>query len=147
MVKAYAKSDIGKAREVNQDSYYIIEDKFNSIQLFILADGMGGCNAGEVASKMAAKRGVGSLIKGTDPSFVSGRVIDIVIKTSRDLDGKIFVKKLSSSSSSACLEKNVKIRYNPNNPNQYYAQGNYTKLILGVTFTIVGLIAVVTIHS
>lgn len=53
MVKAYAKSDVGKAREINQDSYYITEDQFSDIQIFILADGMGGCNAGEVASKMA----------------------------------------------------------------------------------------------
>lgn len=53
MVKAYAKSDVGKAREINQDSYYITDNSFSEIQIFILADGMGGCNAGEVASKMA----------------------------------------------------------------------------------------------
>ena len=53
MIKAYAKSDIGKAREINEDSFYITEDPLNKIQLFILADGMGGCNAGEVASKQA----------------------------------------------------------------------------------------------
>ncbi len=53
MVKAYAKTDIGKSRDINQDSYYITEDQFSDIQLFILADGMGGCNAGEIASKMA----------------------------------------------------------------------------------------------
>lgn len=53
MIKAYAKSDIGKAREINEDSYYITQDPLDKIQLFILADGMGGCNAGEVASKQA----------------------------------------------------------------------------------------------
>lgn len=53
MIKAYAKSDVGKAREVNEDSFFITEDPLNNIQLFILADGMGGCNAGEVASKLA----------------------------------------------------------------------------------------------
>ena len=53
MIKAYAKSDIGKARDINEDSYYITEDQFSPIQLFILADGMGGCNAGDLASQQA----------------------------------------------------------------------------------------------
>lgn len=53
MIKAYAKSDIGKAREINEDSFYITENPLNKIQLFILADGMGGCNGGEVASRQA----------------------------------------------------------------------------------------------
>ena len=42
MIKAYAKSDVGKVRENNQDSYYITESPFDEMQLFILADGMGG---------------------------------------------------------------------------------------------------------
>ncbi len=53
MIKAYSKSDIGKAREINEDSFYITEEPLNKIQLFILADGMGGCNAGDVASREA----------------------------------------------------------------------------------------------
>ena len=53
MIKAYAKTDVGKARDVNQDSYYITEDQFSDMQLYLLADGMGGCNAGDVASKLA----------------------------------------------------------------------------------------------
>ena len=53
MIKAYAKSDVGKARDINQDSFYITEDQFPNAHLFILADGMGGCNAGEIASKLA----------------------------------------------------------------------------------------------
>lgn len=53
MIKAYAKTDIGKARDINEDSYYITEDALSNMQLFILADGMGGCNGGDVASKLA----------------------------------------------------------------------------------------------
>ncbi len=52
MIKAYAKSDIGKVREINQD-YYYISDSIDEIQLYMLADGMGGCNGGEIASKLA----------------------------------------------------------------------------------------------
>ena len=53
MIKAYAKSDVGKARERNEDSFYITDDPLKDLQLFILADGMGGCNGGEIASRLA----------------------------------------------------------------------------------------------
>ena len=52
MIKAYAKTDVGKVREINQD-YYYISDSLSEVQIYILADGMGGCKAGEVASKLA----------------------------------------------------------------------------------------------
>lgn len=54
MIKAYAKSDIGKVREMNQD-YFYISNSLDSIQLYILADGMGGYNGGEIASKLAVQ--------------------------------------------------------------------------------------------
>lgn len=50
-MKAFAKTDIGKAREINQDYYYITTT--DKLDLYILADGMGGYNGGEVASKLA----------------------------------------------------------------------------------------------
>lgn len=52
MIKAYAKSDIGKVRDKNQD-YYYISDSLDEVQLYMLADGMGGYNGGEIASKLA----------------------------------------------------------------------------------------------
>ena len=52
MIIAYAKSDVGKVREMNQDAYYI-SDSSSEVKLYLLADGMGGCNAGEIASKLA----------------------------------------------------------------------------------------------
>ncbi len=54
MIKAYAKTDIGKVREVNQD-YYYISDSLDEVQLYMLADGMGGYNGGEIASKLAVQ--------------------------------------------------------------------------------------------
>lgn len=54
MIKAYAKSDKGKVREINQD-YFYISNSLDEVQLYILADGMGGYNGGEIASSLAVK--------------------------------------------------------------------------------------------
>ena len=52
MIKAYAKSDIGQVREINQD-YFYISNSLDEVQLYMLADGMGGYAGGEIASKLA----------------------------------------------------------------------------------------------
>ena len=51
-MKVFAKTDVGKARQMNQD-YFFVSNPEDEIQLFILADGMGGYNGGEVASSLA----------------------------------------------------------------------------------------------
>ena len=51
-MQVFAKTDIGRERKQNEDSYYIANEE-DKVQLFMVADGMGGYNAGEVASKMA----------------------------------------------------------------------------------------------
>ena len=44
----------GKVREINQD-YFYISNSLDEVQLYILADGMGGYNGGEIASKLAVQ--------------------------------------------------------------------------------------------
>lgn len=46
---AWAKTDTGKKRDHNEDSYLVAED----VGLFAIADGMGGHQGGETASKLA----------------------------------------------------------------------------------------------
>lgn len=50
--KAYGATDAGRKREGNEDSYRVLMEK----DLYIVADGMGGHNAGEVASLNAVKK-------------------------------------------------------------------------------------------
>lgn len=46
-------SDIGMVRTLNEDYVYYFEEE--DYKIYVVADGMGGHNAGEVASKMAAE--------------------------------------------------------------------------------------------
>ena len=53
-MRILSKTDVGKAREMNQDYCYASEENSN-IKLYILADGMGGYKGGEKASKLATE--------------------------------------------------------------------------------------------
>ena len=56
-MKAYAKTDIGSKRAMNQDSVYCNENSVGGFQnLFIVADGMGGHKAGDYASKLCVEK-------------------------------------------------------------------------------------------
>lgn len=61
-MKVAYRSDIGKVRDLDEDSILVIRigSVYSSMQqeraLFILADGMGGHNAGEVASSLAVRK-------------------------------------------------------------------------------------------
>lgn len=52
-MKFAAGTDIGLIRQLNEDSYRILPGSSQSPSVFIIADGMGGHNCGEVASRMA----------------------------------------------------------------------------------------------
>jgi protein phosphatase len=54
-VRYAASSDIGKVREQNEDAWNIILGKAGHPVGFVVADGMGGHEAGEVASRMAVE--------------------------------------------------------------------------------------------
>ena len=56
MLKTFSITDIGRKRKVNQDYVYTSEIPIGNLpNLFIVADGMGGHNAGDFASKVTVE--------------------------------------------------------------------------------------------
>ena len=95
-MKSFAKTDVGKAREMNQDYYYIPspEDK---LQIHILADGMGGYNGGEVASNFAVKAAHNYILSNFEKSKENRDALLSLVKESMQYANKIVYEKAIQS--------------------------------------------------
>ncbi|MBP3616832.1 MAG: Stp1/IreP family PP2C-type Ser/Thr phosphatase [Lachnospiraceae bacterium] len=71
-MKAYSTTDKGKTREINQD-YIFSEDGPVGLlpNLYIVADGMGGYNAGDFASRCCVESFVEQVKKSQQPTVIS----------------------------------------------------------------------------
>ena len=66
-MKTFSKTDVGRAREVNQDYVLVCDQPIGKLpNLLIVADGMGGHNAGDFASKYVAEAVREEISKSTE---------------------------------------------------------------------------------
>jgi protein phosphatase len=63
---AGGSTDVGRTRQVNQDAFLILED----LGLYVVADGMGGHQGGEVASQLAVSAIRATYADGSDDALV-----------------------------------------------------------------------------
>ena len=92
MANAFATSDVGKAREINEDYFYISYPD-DEIQLFILADGMGGYNGGEIASKLAVTTAKNYILTNFDKNKVDREDLLNLLKSSIQYANMIVFEK------------------------------------------------------
>ena len=83
MLKAFSMTDVGRKRQINQD-YVFASPKLqgNMPNLFIVADGMGGHNAGDYASKYTVDTIVSEIKKSFEknPTIIIKKAIQIANK-------------------------------------------------------------------
>ena len=85
-------TDKGISREQNQDAIFFTKDKIGPLpNLFIVADGMGGHNAGEVASNLAIQFFSEYIRDFPAQEFVQqGDFLDLLVTAARKTNTKVF---------------------------------------------------------
>ena len=95
-MKVACISDMGRSREINEDdcTYYKYDNGWN---LLIVADGMGGHNAGEVASKMAIKS-ITDYIKGDiKDNITNDGIINLIKHSVKKANDDIYSESINNT--------------------------------------------------
>lgn len=94
MLKVAGSTDKGKKRENNQDVFYISEN--DSMPIYIVADGMGGHKAGELASNMATNIIVERFIEDKINLKNEKTILKWIKKTIEEANTKIYLKSIKN---------------------------------------------------
>ncbi|MDO4475668.1 MAG: Stp1/IreP family PP2C-type Ser/Thr phosphatase [Lachnospiraceae bacterium] len=75
---SYCQTDVGRKRSLNEDFVYASQQSVGPLKnLFIVADGMGGHNAGEIASRLAVESMVDHIESAAEGSPI--RILDSAV--------------------------------------------------------------------
>ena len=93
-MKFAARTDKGMHRELNEDCFNIISGYGEVPEVFIIADGMGGHNSGEIASKAAVDYISGAVLGSPGRLASDNGIIDEMKKLIAETNGNVYEKSL-----------------------------------------------------
>ncbi|MGV8146490.1 MAG: Stp1/IreP family PP2C-type Ser/Thr phosphatase [Alkaliphilus sp.] len=88
-------SHIGKVRNINEDSYCVEQE---NLPLYIVADGMGGCNCGDLASSIAVVKIKNHIAKHVTEELENELVIGIIHEAFNVANRAIYNESLNNAS-------------------------------------------------
>ncbi len=84
MINVIAKSDVGKTRKQNEDNVLVLKNKLNHT-IIVVADGMGGHNAGEIASEISCEVIKNEFMKLTEPVDYKKFIKQTLLKANKEI--------------------------------------------------------------
>lgn len=92
-MRAYAATDVGLERSINQDYVYFSLTKVGELpNLFVVADGMGGHRAGDIASRYTVEKFVSLIRESTQKDLIS-----MISNAISQVNGKLIDKASESA--------------------------------------------------
>lgn len=92
-MKTFSITDVGQKRKMNQDYVYTSEEPIgNLLNLFVVADGMGGHNAGDFASKYTVDKLIESIKNSQEKNPIK------IIREAIEYANKALIKKAEENS-------------------------------------------------